>query len=81
MKDKPLFVNMHSFARPGLGPGNGKANKNGVLLSSCPQLLLMSQGVSEVGINHITEMASYLPRALQVSSCFIAGASLEYRIV
>lgn len=45
------------------------------------KLLVMSQGVSEVGIEHITEMASYLPRALQVSSCFIAGASLEYRIV
>lgn len=45
------------------------------------QLLDMSQGVCEVGIEHITEMASDLPRALHVSSCFIAGASLEYRIV
>ena len=49
--------------------------------SAVSKLLVMSQGVSEVGIEHITEMASYLPRALQVSSCFIAGASLEYRIV
>lgn len=81
MKEKPLFVNMHSFARPGLGPGNGKANKNGVLSSSCPQASGYVSGVCEVGIEHTTEMASYLPRALHVSSCFIAGASLAYRTV